>query len=203
MMAMVMMFAVLISGCANQEEEYKKAKGEFLKLWNPVTAEYNKNTNNINNSIVAPKGVFEKWQATRFYKLKEAVPNVEKSLAELEQKAKGNQQLEKDARSYRDRLTKMKDEALYAAKNSKIVSGKDLNYDGSQKDTTNKDGKKYGMVTGTEVRMRKGPGTDTEIIGEFQKGTRLEILEKKGNWYKVVNTNTFIGWISGDFFKPE
>ena len=58
-----------------------------------------------------------------------------------------------------------------------------------------------GVITGTEVRMRVGPGTHENIIGYFEKGESVEILEVRPGWAKVKRTNGAIGWVSDQFCK--
>lgn len=56
-----------------------------------------------------------------------------------------------------------------------------------------------GTITGTEVRMRKGPGTNYEVLGSFEKGEKVAILETGSGWYKVRRKTNEEGWVSADF----
>lgn len=74
---------------------------------------------------------------------------------------------------------------------------------------------KYGWVTGRyldvmegigtavvgadDVNFREGPGTTFGVIGSFERGISLTVLEKKDNWYKAKTSAGAVGWISGDF----
>lgn len=49
----------------------------------------------------------------------------------------------------------------------------------------------YGVVTGTTVNVRRGPGTNHEIDGQVYKNDRLAIYERKNGWGRLKN-----GWIS-------
>lgn len=56
-----------------------------------------------------------------------------------------------------------------------------------------------GTIIGTEVRMRKGAGTDTEILGYFENGEKVEVLKSNVNegrkWYEVSGrTAPWAGW---------
>ena len=56
-----------------------------------------------------------------------------------------------------------------------------------------------GTIIGTEVRMRKGAGTDTEILGYFENGEKVEVLKSNVNegrkWYEVSRKDgTLAGW---------
>lgn len=63
--------------------------------------------------------------------------------------------------------------------------------------------KKYGTVTGGKVNVRKGPGTSYKSYGTLSKGTQVEILDKSGNWYKIVypKGEGGVGWISASYIK--
>lgn len=60
-----------------------------------------------------------------------------------------------------------------------------------------------GTITGTEVRMRSGAGTSTDILGYFEKGEVVEVLRSDvvngTKWYEVTRTNGATGWVSGDY----
>jgi len=54
------------------------------------------------------------------------------------------------------------------------------------------------VITGNGLNIRKEPGTDAEVVGSYDKGDKVEILEVKGNWGR---TNK--GWISLDYVKMD
>lgn len=60
-----------------------------------------------------------------------------------------------------------------------------------------------GTITGTEVRMRGGAGTNTEILGYFEKNEVVEVLKSDIvgglKWYQVKRTNGVTGWVSSDY----
>lgn len=81
-----------------------------------------------------------------------------------------------------------------------------ITYDDTIKNITNTNGSnqsiiRNGIITGTEVRMRNGAGVDTEILGYFEKGERVTVLEIQEKWTKVKRTNGQIGWVSNDFLS--
>lgn len=53
-----------------------------------------------------------------------------------------------------------------------------------------------GWVARPTVNLRSGPGTDTEAIGEASLGTRIIIIGKNADWYKVALEDGSIGWMS-------
>lgn len=60
-----------------------------------------------------------------------------------------------------------------------------------------------GIITATEVRMRQYNNTNSEILGYFNKGERVTILSNVAGWYKVQRSDNSIGWVLGDFCKPQ
>ena len=55
-----------------------------------------------------------------------------------------------------------------------------------------------GIVSGTGVRMRGGPGTGYSILMTMRQNAAVAITGKDGNWYKVLYDGTS-GYISGDY----
>ena len=59
--------------------------------------------------------------------------------------------------------------------------------------------KRGGIITGTEVLMRSGPGKQYKNVGVFEQGETVEIVEEQQGWFKVqtANLNNAV-WV----FKP-
>lgn len=55
-----------------------------------------------------------------------------------------------------------------------------------------------GVISGTGVRMRSGPGTGNSILMTMSKNGAVAITGKDGNWYKVLYDGTS-GYISADY----
>lgn len=55
-----------------------------------------------------------------------------------------------------------------------------------------------GVITGKGLNIRKEPSTDADVLGSYDKGDKVEILEVKGNWGRTSK-----GWISLDYVKME
>lgn len=64
-----------------------------------------------------------------------------------------------------------------------------------------------GTIIGTEVRMRKGAGTDTEILGYFEGGEKVEVLKSNVNegrkWYEVSRKDGTLGWVAGEYCRVQ
>ncbi len=60
-----------------------------------------------------------------------------------------------------------------------------------------------GVITGTEVRMRSGAGTDYNVIGAFDNGETVQVLASAqadgATWYKVQRSAGSTGWVSADY----
>ena len=53
-----------------------------------------------------------------------------------------------------------------------------------------------GTVTATTLNVRVGARTDRAVITSVAKGTKLTVLSKQEEWYKVKLTNGIVGWVS-------
>ena len=63
------------------------------------------------------------------------------------------------------------------------------------------DKKTYGIITAKSgLRIRKSKSTKSSILGAIPYNTKVEILEKSGNWYKIVYNNT-TGYVSSTYIK--
>ena len=60
-----------------------------------------------------------------------------------------------------------------------------------------------GVIVATEVRMRKSWNTQSDILGYFNKGEKVTILDTKEGWHKVKRSDGSVGWVSGRFCKAE
>jgi len=65
-----------------------------------------------------------------------------------------------------------------------------------------------GTIIGTDVRMRLGAGTNTDIEGYFEDGESVEVLKSNvaggRKWYQVTRSNGETGWVAGEYCRvPE
>ncbi len=54
---------------------------------------------------------------------------------------------------------------------------------------------KTAIVSATSLNVRSGPGTNYRKVGAAVKGAKLQVLDQKGNWYKVKLSNGKSGWV--------
>ncbi|NLC06952.1 MAG: SH3 domain-containing protein, partial [Syntrophomonadaceae bacterium] len=62
-----------------------------------------------------------------------------------------------------------------------------------------------GIVTGSVVNLRSGPGIEYARVGQVLKGAKLDILQKNGDWYQVKRGQK-TAWIAGwlvELVNPE
>jgi N-acetylmuramoyl-L-alanine amidase len=57
-----------------------------------------------------------------------------------------------------------------------------------------------GTVTTNGLRVRKGPGTNFEVIGSLKSGQAVEILNSNDKWAEV-RTNAIKGWAAKEFIE--
>lgn len=54
-----------------------------------------------------------------------------------------------------------------------------------------------GYVKVDIANFRSAPTTASKIIGKLKRGDRVALVEKKGDWYRVVATGLRAGWVHG------
>ena len=52
-------------------------------------------------------------------------------------------------------------------------------------------------ITRPKVNMRSGPGTNYAILWELGKGFPLKVVGSNGDWLKVIDFESDVGWIYG------
>lgn len=60
--------------------------------------------------------------------------------------------------------------------------------------------KRYAFIDDPDgwVNVRVEPSVSSKVITKIENGYRVEVLEKKGNWYRVKTFIDDIGYIYGD-----
>ena len=61
-------------------------------------------------------------------------------------------------------------------------------------------GSNVGIVTGSDVRIRKEPNTNCDVLGITQKYRAVQVLGTSGEWYKI-QLNNITGYIRNDYLK--
>lgn len=56
-----------------------------------------------------------------------------------------------------------------------------------------------GVITGDDVNVRDGSGTDNKIITKVNSGDKIEILGKSSDWYNVKTADGVVGWVYGTY----
>ena len=58
-------------------------------------------------------------------------------------------------------------------------------------------------ISGDDVNMRSGPGTNYRVMWELGKGFPLQVLKRSGKWYRVRDFEGTIGWVHRDVVKKR
>lgn len=59
-----------------------------------------------------------------------------------------------------------------------------------------------GIITGSVVNVRSGPGSSYTIEGNLLKDTEVQIIESTAEWYKI-NKGSLSGWVSSSLIKLD
>ena len=57
-----------------------------------------------------------------------------------------------------------------------------------------------GIVDADTLNLRKSPSTDSSVLGQLDRGQKVEILEQDGVWYKI-KVNGTIGYAHSDYME--
>jgi len=60
-----------------------------------------------------------------------------------------------------------------------------------------------GAANVESLNVRCGPGSNYRDIGKLSKGTRVEVVEKKGEWVQIRPTAECSGWIAAELVDVE
>lgn len=71
-------------------------------------------------------------------------------------------------------------------------------------DASKKEKEEASAIKGTVteyLNFRKGPSIEDEIINVHEKGSKVKVLSKKGDWYKVKTSDGEVGWSYRKYIK--
>lgn len=72
---------------------------------------------------------------------------------------------------------------------------------GPQEDESFTEDGNYVIVDVSILRLRDGPGTEYEIIGRLDRGTKLEVFDFLGEWLFVITPGGDLGWVHSDYVR--
>lgn len=58
-------------------------------------------------------------------------------------------------------------------------------------------------ITGSNVNMRNGPGSNYRVVGRLDKGQKVSYLGKSGAWYKVKTSKGGTAWVSSSYISSS
>lgn len=63
--------------------------------------------------------------------------------------------------------------------------------------------KTRGVITGTYVYMRTGPGTNYDTLGYFYRGETVKIIKVTEDWYQVRRKDGTVCWVAIDYCEAN
>lgn len=61
-----------------------------------------------------------------------------------------------------------------------------------------------GKVNDSNIRVRSGPSTeDTETLTNLYLNDPVEVIERTGDWYKIITQNDITGYIAAEFLNVK
>lgn len=84
-----------------------------------------------------------------------------------------------------------------------ILAEKEAQEEDDGDETAPQKPKKYVLVTGNTVNIRKGSGTQYEVVAVVRKGMRLEHIATADNGWHAVSMDGVSGWIGPKYSRVE
>jgi len=60
-----------------------------------------------------------------------------------------------------------------------------------------------GKVDATSLNVREEPSKDADKVTSLKDGTRVEVLDKEGEWYKIRYGENVRGYVMAEYIKLE
>lgn len=60
-----------------------------------------------------------------------------------------------------------------------------------------------GTISQSRTNLRQGPATSFATLGRIAAGTRVILLARHGDWFKVRTANGNVGWVAGDLIDAS
>ncbi|MBI3312239.1 MAG: SH3 domain-containing protein [Candidatus Omnitrophica bacterium] len=60
-----------------------------------------------------------------------------------------------------------------------------------------------GLVTADRVNLRSGPGASYEVVHQFSRRSKVQILAQQGDWYAVPLPDSVPAFVSRNFLQTE
>ena len=86
-----------------------------------------------------------------------------------------------------------------------LKGGSTTNPNNTNQGTTNNPGgttTNQGSTTGSSVNVRRGPGTNYEIISSMSRGDTATLLGTEGTWYRIQRGNV-TGYVSTEYASVQ
>ena len=162
----------------------------------------------------AAKAAAEKTTAQPKESMKERVAEYkarEKARREAEAKREAEEQAalkkaQEEARKAAEAKARQEAEAREAAEAERQAKEAALAAEQAEKAKAEESGQWVdGVITGTEVRIRNSAGTDTNVLGYFEKGETVKVMGSDvangRKWYRVQRADGSRGWVAADYCR--
>jgi hypothetical protein len=73
---------------------------------------------------------------------------------------------------------------------------------GSSSSSSSKSKAAYYVVNADTLNVRSGPSADNALVGQLTRDTRVEVLDKSGQWWKI-KSGKIEGYVNSSFLKEE
>ena len=72
---------------------------------------------------------------------------------------------------------------------------------GSSPSSSSRSGR-YMLVNADTLNVRSGPSADNSLVGTLPRGTRVEVLDRSGTWWKI-RSGKIEGYVNSSYLKAE
>ena len=178
-------------------ERAKKAEEEKA-AWNKAQAE-----KEAAEKAAAEKAAMKERVAE--YKAREKARREAEAKREAEEQA-ALKKAQEEARKAAEAKARQEAEAREAAEAERQAKEAALAAEQAEKAKAEESGQWVdGVITGTEVRIRNSAGTDTNVLGYFEKGETVKVMGSDvangRKWYRVQRADGSRGWVAADYCR--
>lgn len=198
-MVLMLVLSVLVSGCKNDEEEWKKARSNFTKNYNIMVETYNKRS----LDMLDTKDMTE-YQKDTFYIAREHMIIVEEYYNKLKSLVKDKEDRKKVAQnSYLD-LEDCKKHILSIGRINKLVPKEHVNFDKNvavpkieDEKYYRSDRKKSGVIKGVYPKIDKVDATSQDVKVKKEETKDNQPKQTSATEKKDVESTGKVGVITG------
>ena len=196
-MVLMLVLSVLISGCENDEEEWKKARSSFTKNYNIMVETYNKRSNDM---LIAKNAT--EYQKDTFYIAREHMITVEEYYNKLKSLVKDKEDRKKIAQNNYYDLEDCKKHILSIGKINRLVPKEHVNFDKNVDVPKVDANKEYpslrgGVIKGVYPKIDKVDATSQDVKVKKEETKNNPPKQTSATEKKDVESKGTVGVITG------